>query len=277
MKKKSIFKRLFIIYIPLLLFVLFLGFPFYWMLITSLKPASKLFEKNISYIASTPTFQNYTELVTNIDFFSYMGNSLLIATCTVALSLTVSLLAAYGFSRFIFKGKHMFLTSFLSINMFPTVLLLIPLYSIMRTIGLLYTPYSLVLAYSTFTIPFAVWLLTSYLNEIPTSLDEAAMIDGCSRFQAFFKVILPLTIPGVIATGSYIFITAWNEFVFASMLTNNSTRTLPVALQAFIGQFDIQWGLLSAGGVVTILPTLILFIFIQKRLIHGMTAGAVKG
>jgi multiple sugar transport system permease protein len=277
MKKNASFKRLFLIYIPLLFFVLFLVFPFYWMLITSLKTSSQLFSKNISYIASTPTFQNYTELVTSIDFFSYMGNSLLIAICTVALSLTVSLLAAYGFSRFIFKGKHVFLTSFLSINMFPTVLLLIPLYSIMRTIGLLYTPYSLVLAYSTFTIPFAVWLLTSYLNEIPTSLDEAAMIDGCSRFQAFYKVILPLTIPGVIATGSYIFITAWNEFVFASMLTNDSTRTLPVALQSFIGQFDIQWGLLSAGGVVTILPTLILFIFIQKRLIHGMTAGAVKG
>jgi multiple sugar transport system permease protein len=135
----------------------------------------------------------------------------------------------------------------------------------------------LIIAYSTFTIPFAVWLLTGYLNDLPLSLEEAALIDGCSRPQAFFKIILPLTVPGVIATGIYIFITAWNEFVFAVMFTNQATRTLPVALQAFVGQFDIQWGLLSAGGVVTSLPILALFMVIQKRLVEGLTAGAVKG
>jgi multiple sugar transport system permease protein len=264
-------------YIPLVFMLLFSLFPFLWTFITSIKPKKELFSENITYIVKNPTLENYIELFKSTNFVVNLGNSFLVAFITAIVSLFVSLLAAYAFSRYDFKGKYVFLVAFLTINMFPPVLLLIPLYSIMRTLHILYTPYALIIAYSTFTIPFSVWLLTGYLNDLPLSLEEAAMVDGCSRRQAFLRIILPLTTPGIIATGIYIFITAWNEFIFAVMFTNKNTATIPVALQAFIGQFDIQWGLLTAGGVITTIPVVILFMIIQKKLVEGLTAGAVKG
>jgi multiple sugar transport system permease protein len=276
-RKKSRLNRILTFYIPLAALLIFALFPFCWTLITSIKPHKELFSFTFHYLPYSPTFENYIELFAKTSFADNMLNSFLVALATSFLSLAVSIMAAYAFSRFHFRGRIAIMVSFLTINMFPSVLLLIPLYSIMRMLGLLYTPLSLIFAYSTFTIPFAVWLLTGYLNDLSPSLEEAALIDGCNRKQAFFKIVLPLTIPGIIATGSYIFITAWNEFVFAVMFTNQGSRTLPVALQAFVGQFDIQWGLLTAGGVITSIPVLILFMFIQKRLVEGLTSGAVKG
>ena len=169
------------------------------------------------------------------------------------------------------------MSMFLCNNMFPTVLLLIPLYSIMRKIGLLHTHASLVLSYTTFTIPFSVWLLNGFLNDLPTSLEEAAMIDGCTRGQAFTKIVLPILVPCLVATGVYIFMNAWNEYTFAMLFTSIATRTIPVALKNLIGQLGVQWDLLTAGGVITIIPVCILFFFAQKRLVAGLTAGAVKG
>ena len=166
---------------------------------------------------------------------------------------------------------------FLSNNMLPTVLLLIPLYSIMRNLGLLYTPWALVLAYTTFTLPFSVWLLNGFFNDLPLSLEEAALVDGCNRRMAFFKIILPILGPCLVATGVYIFMTSWNEYTFAVMFTNNATRTIPVALKSLIGQLGVDWGLLTAGGIITIIPVCIMFFFAQKRLVEGLTAGAVKG
>lgn len=276
-RKESLLKRFLLFYLPLGALLAFALFPFVWTLITSLKSHNELFTPVFRYFPQHPTLDNYRELFARTSFPLNMLNSMLVASAAAVLSLTVSLLAAYAFSRYRFRGRFLIMVSFLTINMFPPVLLLIPLYSIMRLLGILYTPYALIIAYSTFTIPFAVWLLTGYLNDLPISLEEAALIDGCSRPQAFVRIILPLTVPGVIATGIYIFITAWNEFVFAVMFTNQATRTLPVALQAFVGQFDIQWGLLTAGGVITSLPILALFMIIQKRLVEGLTAGAVKG
>ena len=166
---------------------------------------------------------------------------------------------------------------FLTNNMFPTVLLLIPLYTIMRKLGLLYTPGSLILSYTTFTIPFSVWLLNGYINDLPSSLEEAAMVDGANRTQAFIKIILPILVPCLIATGVYIFMQSWNEYTFAVMFTNEKNRTIPVALKNLIGQLGVQWDLLTAGGIVTIIPVCIMFFFAQKRLVEGLTAGAVKG
>ena len=166
---------------------------------------------------------------------------------------------------------------FLTNNMFPTVLLLIPLYAIMRNIGLLYTPWALVLAYTTFTIPFTVWLLNGYINDLPLSLEEAAMVDGCNRAQAFIKIIFPILVPCLVATGVYIFMQSWNEYTFAVMFTNENNRTIPVALKNLIGQLGVQWDLLTAGGIITIIPVCIMFFFAQKRLVEGLTAGAVKG
>ena len=166
---------------------------------------------------------------------------------------------------------------FLTNNMFPNVLLLIPLYAMMRQLNFLYNPLSLVIAYATFTIPFSVWMLTGYLRDLPIDMEEAALIDGASRPTAFLRVVLPVLTPSIVATGIYIFIQAWNEYTFAVLFTNESNRTIPVALNNLVGQLGVQWDLLTAGGIINIIPICIMFFFAQKRLIEGMTAGAVKG
>ncbi|MDX9784785.1 MAG: carbohydrate ABC transporter permease, partial [Spirochaetia bacterium] len=201
----------------------------------------------------------------------------LVAALTTVISVTVSVLAAYSFSRYRFKGRKFLMSMFLTNNMFPTVLLLIPLYAIMRKIGILYTPASLVLSYTTFTIPFSIWLLSGFLDDLPLSLEEAAMVDGANRAQAFLRIILPILMPGMVATGAYIFMNSWNEYTFAVMFTNEANRTIPVALKNLIGQLGVEWGMLTAGGIITIIPVCIMFFFAQKRLISGLTAGAVKG
>jgi len=168
------------------------------------------------------------------------------------------------------------MTGFLVINMFPIVLLIIPLFVLMRRFGLIDTYLGVVIGHSTFSIPFAIWMLTSYFSTIPKDLDEAATIDGASRYEAIRHVILPLVAPGVVTAGIYIFITSWNEYLFAMMLSGQNVRTVTVALQLFIGEFTIQWGLLTAGGVLIAIPVTILFLFVQRRLVGGLTAGAVK-
>lgn len=269
--------RFFSLYLPLAVLLVFLIFPFYWTLVTSLKPDQELYGSIVTYWPRNVTFLSYENLFTQFQFLKPMSNSFLVAIITTLLSLTVSVLAAYAFSRYRFKGRKVFMMLFLTNNMFPTVLLLIPLYSIMRNLGVLYTPMSLVLSYTTFTIPFSVWLLNGYLDDIPRSLEEAAEVDGANKAQAFLRIILPVLVPCIVATGVYIFMTSWNEYTFAVMFTNEANRTIPVALKNLIGELGVQWGLLTAGGVITIIPVCIMFFFAQKRLVEGLTAGAVKG
>lgn len=257
--------------------LVFLLFPFYWTFVTSIKPEKELYASIVTYWPKAPTFTSYTRLFTEYNFLKPMLNSLLVAFFTTVISLTVSLLAAYAFSRYRFRGRKFFMTLFLTNNMFPTVLLLIPLFAIMRKAGILYTPTALILSYTTFTIPFSIWLLNGYLDDLPRSLEEAAMVDGANRAQAFLKIIFPMLVPCIIATGAYVFMTAWNEYTFAVMFTNERNRTIPVALKNFIGQLGVEWGMLTAGGIITIIPVCILFFFAQKRLVEGLTAGAVKG
>lgn len=277
-KKDSPVSRFFSLWLVLILLMIFLLFPFYWTFITSVKSEAELYGKVVTYWPKAFTFQAYRKLfTTTVNFFSAMKNSLIVATITMLVSLTASTLAAYAFSRYRFTGRKFLMCLFLSNNMFPTVLLLIPLYAIMRKMGLLYTPWALVLSYTTFTIPFSVWLLNGYFKDLSISMEEAAMIDGCNRAQAFLKIVLPIMGPCLVATGIYIFINSWNEYTFAMMFTNPSSRTIPVALKNLIGQLGVQWDLLTAGGIVTIIPVCILFFFAQKRLVAGLTAGAVKG
>ncbi len=265
-------------YIVLAILLLFLLFPFYWTFLTSIKPYDELYGKVVTYWTANPTFEAYKKLFTStVDFMSAMKNSFIVAASTTIVTLTVATMAAYAFSRYIFPGRKILMSVFLCNNMFPTVLLLIPLYSIMRKLGLLFTPTSLVLAYTTFTIPFSVWLLIGFINDLPMSLEEAAMVDGCNRGQAFMRIVFPLLRPSIIATGVYIFMQSWNEYTFAMMFTNTSTRTIPVALKSLIGQLGVQWDLLTAGGILTIIPVCIMFFFAQKRLVEGLTSGAVKG
>lgn len=274
---KELLRRLVTLHLPMAVIVLFALGPYLWMLLTSVKPESELFSPQRTLLPQAWTIENYVRLLTKTSFLANIGHSLIVALGTVALGLSLSLTAAYAFSRFRFPGRRLLMMKFLLVNMFPLILLIIPLFIIMRQLNLLDTHLALILAHSTFSVPFATWMMISYFNAIPRSLDEAAMVDGCSALGAMFRVVLPLTLPGVIATGIYIFITSWNEFLYASVLAGQEVRTLTVAVQTLIGEYEIAWGLLTAGGVVGALPVTLLFMLIQKRLISGMTQGAVKG
>ncbi|HUV06971.1 MAG TPA: carbohydrate ABC transporter permease [Spirochaetia bacterium] len=247
-----------------------------WMFISSITGDKDLHSPHFRYFPAKPTTENYRDIFKEIDFAKNIADSLLIAFSTMIVGLSISVTASYSFSRFKFRGRSYLLIQFLVINMFPIVLLILPLFIIMRVLGLLDTHLSLIIAYSTFTIPFSVWMMTSFFNSIPKELDESALVDGCTRITAMTRVVVPIAMPGIAATGIYVFITAWNEFLYAAILTTSQVRTIPVALQTLIGEYIIAWGLLTAGGVISAIPVIVLFFFIQKQLISGMTAGAVK-
>jgi multiple sugar transport system permease protein len=270
-------RRALTLHLPMLAIVLFAIGPYLWMLITSVRPEATLFSPQRTLLPEVLTPANYLRLFTKTTFVVNLGHSLVVALGTVAVGLALSLTAAYAFSRFRFAGRRALMMTFLLINMFPLILLIIPLFITMRVLGILDSHLALILAHSTFSIPFATWMMTSYFDAIPRSLDEAAMVDGCTALGAMVKVVLPLAMPGVIATGIYIFITSWNEYLYASVLAGQDVRTLTVAVQTLIGEYEIAWGLLTAGGVVGALPVTLLFMAIQTRLIAGMTQGAVKG
>lgn len=252
--------------------------PFVWLVLTSLKPEKDIFKAVFEYWPSNPTLENYRVIFGRMGFARYFRNSFIVAGASTLAGLVVSISASYAFSRFRFRARRSLMVTFLIIPMFPAVLLLIPIYASLRTAGLLNTYWALIIAYCTFTIPFSTWMLTGFLDALPTDMEEAAMIDGSTRTGAFFRVLLPVALPGIAATALYIFIAAWNEYLFAVMLASKETvRTLPVALQYFVGEFTINWGMLAAGGVVVTLPVVLVFLLLQRYLIRGLTAGAVKG
>ena len=276
MEERKTLSRILFIELPVLVILIFALAPFVWMLLTSVKPNQDLSLFPVRYWPSVFTFAHFDMLLQRTSFAHNWFNSLLIATGAVLVGLSVSIPAAYAFSRFKFTGRNFFLTGFLVINMFPIVLLIIPLFVLMRHLGLIDTFIGVIIGHSTFSIPFSIWMLVSYFNAIPQDLDEAAMIDGASRLQTIRLVVLPLITPGVVTTAIYVFITSWNEYLFAMMLSGDKVRPVTVALQLFIGEFTVQWGLLTAGGALIALPVTLLFLFIQKRLVGGLTAGAVK-
>lgn len=277
MNQPSTLRRILMTDLPVAIIVLFAMAPFAWIILTSLTPTDILNATGVSLGPSGWSFDNYVRLFRQTSFLGNMLDSLIIAAGTVVIGLLVSVTAAYAFSRFRFPGRKLVMLQFLLINMFPIVLLILPLFMLMRKAGILDTHFGLILANATVAIPFAVWMLTSYIGAIPKSLDEAAMIDGCSRLTALRRVVLPLTMPGIISTGIYIFITAWNEYLYALTLGGRNVRPVTVAIQTLIGEYQIEWGLLSAGAVVGAMPATILFLIVQRRLIGGLTQGAVKG
>ena len=280
MRSKSIaatLKSFFLIALPIAAYLVFLLFPFYWMFITSVKTSAEIYSNPLLYFPTRMITETYQKLFGYFNFILYMKNSFLAAALTMVISLVVSTLAAYAFSRYEFKGRKFLMAVFLSNNMFPTVLLMIPLYSIMRKLGLLYTHSGLVLSYTTFTIPFTVWMVQGFIRDMPFSLEEAALVDGCNRMGAFIRIFIPILTPGLLAAGAYIFMQSWNEFTLASMFTNPASRTIPVALSSLIGQLGVEWDMLCAGGTISVLPVCVMFFFAQKKLVAGLTTGAVKG
>lgn len=261
-----------------LLWMLFILTPYLWMFLTSVKPADELYTSPVKYWPSAFTFAGYQLLLKTTSFPRFLFNSLIVAFGTVMVTAVVATSAAYCFSRLEFRGKQKLLGTFLVSQMFPAVLLVLSLFFIMKSLRVLNTPFALILAYSTFALPFSTWLLSGFLNTIPYELDESGMIDGASRWQTFRYILLPLAMPGIVAALTYVFILSWNEFLYALTFTSDaSAQTLPVGLNSFMGEYIIRWDLLTAGGVLTSIPIVIFFMLVQKYLVQGLTSGAVKG
>ena len=266
----------------LILLVLFSAMPMAWMLITSLKTQFAAVQYPPEWIPKNPTVAEYAELLSpasNVghDFLRYMANSLWVSFATTLLGLVVGVPAAYAFSRFRFPGRNLLFYAVLLRNMFPAVVFLMPLFLMMRWLGLVNTHTSLVLTYLTFGLPLSIWLLKGFFDNIPVQLEQAARIDGATRFQAFRLVILPLATPGIIATAIYSFILAWNEYVYALTFLNDKTKlTLPVGLQRFFAEHTTNWPGLMAASFIMSVPVVVLFLMLQRHFVKALTEGAVK-
>jgi multiple sugar transport system permease protein len=253
--------------------------PFIWMFVVSIAEEHSQFVRELEYIPSHPTIQNYIDVFEVMPFARFFMNSMLVAVATVLLTLSVSVTAAYAFARFQFPGRKIMILAMLLVYMLPSIVLLVPLLVIFKTLGMINTYQSLILAETTHAVPFAVWLLTGAFAALPRELEESALVDGCTPFQALLRIVLPLSLPGIIAAGLFVFIASWNNFLFAFMFTSGEdVRTLPVVTRFFVqGEADFHWGIIMACAVLTTLPVALLFLFFQRYLIRGLTAGSVKG
>lgn len=261
----------------LLVFVVWSVLPVFWTLVTSFKPESKIFSTEIKII-DDPTIQNYVSLLTRGDFVQWAINSLFVAIVTTVFAVFLSATCAYAISRFRFRGRSPAIYLFLVAQMFPGVILLIPLYGIFTGLHLIDTPWALILSYATFAIPFCILMLKGFFDTIPYELEEAGRVDGLGVFGTFWRIVVPLSVPGLAVTAFFSFITAWNEFLFArSFLTSKEALTLPVGMATFIDPFNQPWGLLTAGSVLITIPVMVFFFLAQRFLISGLSTGGVKG
>ncbi len=265
-------------HVIMIIVVLISIFPLLILIETSFKPAIDTFSTQL--IPAHPTLDNYKYVLTfnNNIFLTWLLNSLKIAAMTTVVGLAFSCPAAYAFSRWSFLGKQGILMSFLITQMFPGIILLIPLYNLYNGLGLLDNIYGLVIAYATTALPFSVWMLRNFFDAVPKELDEAARVDGLSAFRTFWRIVLPLTIPGVAVVGFFNFMASWNEFLMAfTFLQSDSNLTLPIGIQHFVFQTGADWQWLTAAAVLVTIPVLVIFIWAQRYLISGLTGGSVKG
>jgi multiple sugar transport system permease protein len=253
-------------------------FPFYWMTVTSFKTEEQM-RSIVSMFWPRPfALENYQQLLAKTEFTAWYGNSVFVAVSSTLLATAVGTIGAYALARLKFLGRGFMASATLITYLVPPSILFIPLYKQMQALGLANSLSGLIAAYPSFTVPFVTWLLMGYFESIPEELEEAAMIDGATRFGAFYRVVLPLSAPGVLAAGLYAFTQAWNEFLYALVfITDGRLRTLPVGLASFITGDVYGWGYLMSGAVLTTLPVIAAYIYLQKYMVEGLTAGSVKG
>ena len=277
-RRRSKTLRRTLIYATLWIAFVWAVFPFYWMIVTSLRGKDEIFQRPPSLIAYTATLQNYFDLFIGAQFWRFAMNSLFLTVIVTLISVLISVTAGYAMARHRFRGSVVLPLFMLYGQMFPPVLLLIPFYTQLRLLGWLDSLWGLVPVYLSYMLPLCVWLMRGYFSQVPHSLEEAARMDGCTRWQAFWTVILPMAKPGIVAVATWVMIHSWNEFLYAStFILSEKNRTLPLGLSGLIGQYTTDWGVLMAGGVVTALPILLVFFFLQKHLVSGVGGGAVKG
>lgn len=253
-------------------------FPVFWMLTTALRPSSELFGSPPDWLPTRIDFTGFTEAWTATDLPRYLFNSLLVVTVSTVIAVAFSCFAAYGLSRFEFRGKGSFVTFLLVTQMFPAVMLLVPYFQIISNVGLYNTYTALIVTYVAFSIPFSTWMMWGYMASIPKELDESAAIDGCSPFTTFIRIVLPLIRPGIIATAIYSFITGWNEYIYAlALVQSDDMKTLPIGITALASNDRLDYNALMATSLIAVIPMLIIFIFFQRHLVSGLSAGAVKG
>jgi multiple sugar transport system permease protein len=256
-------------------------FPLYTIVISSIKPLSDV-RSTFSWIPTHVTLQPYVDMWHTIPLAHYFLNSLIVSVCATVLSVTIAIFAAYAISRYLFRGRQAFTMTVLATQMFPGILFLLPLFvifvNIEKTVGIsLYGSYpGLIITYLTFALPFSIWMLTGYFNSIPRELEDAAMVDGATPIGALFRILIPISLPGIIAVAIFAFITAWGEVLFASALTTDSTRTLAIGLRNYASQSNVYWNQLMAASIVVSLPVVIAFLAAQRYIVSGLTAGGVK-
>ena len=252
--------------------------PLSWLVKVSVTPNDLLYSEGIRLWPSRITFEHFSFVLTHSDFPRFFRNSLLVSTATALLSTAFAALAGYALSRFAFRGKLTLSGLLLVTQMFPLVMLVAPIFKLLAPLGLTNSLTGLIVVYVAFNVPFACFLMQSFFDGIPRDLEEAAMIDGASRFGAFRQIILPLTLPGVAATLGFVFTAAWSEMIFALMLiSSNDKATFPVGLLSFVSKFSVDFGQMMAAGVLALIPACLFFLLIQRYLVQGLTAGAVKG
>ncbi|WP_135465637.1 carbohydrate ABC transporter permease [Crenalkalicoccus roseus] len=258
--------------------VLYTVFPFYWAVVSSLKTGGALFGTEL--VPRDPTLENYVGVFREQPFGRNILNSVIVSAAVVALSLFLAVTAAYAFGRVAFRGRTPLLLAILGVSMFPQVAVLSGMFELIRWLGLYNSLASLVLSYMIFTLPFTVWVLTTFMRELPAELEEAAMMDGAGPWTTLTRIFLPLMGPAMVTTGLLAFIAAWNEFLFALTFTlTNEMRTVPVAIALITGAsaFELPWGRIMAASVVVTVPLIVLVLVFQRRIVSGLTAGAVKG
>ncbi|EGX57605.1 ABC transporter permease protein [Streptomyces zinciresistens K42] len=261
------------IYLPLSVYLLFTLIPFYWILLFSLRPAG-----STSLVPWPMTFDHFEKVWTDRSFATYFQNSVLVGLATLVTTTLVALAGGYALARFDFKIKRAFMLALLCSQFVPGALLLVPLFEIFAELKMINSLASVVIAETVFQLPLSMILISNFIKNVPYSLEEAAWVDGCNRLTAFRVVVLPLLRPGLIAVGSFAFVGSWNHFLFALMFLNNQEKqTIPVGLNTLMGADSVDLGALAAGGIIAAVPVVIVFAFIQKWLVTGFSAGAVKG